>query len=115
MRVVIALTVCMMFGVVGYGHEKTNETHLHDLSQTTVIAYGSRKTWANDLTNLPVHNCVKDITDEAIKELVKSGRVCKVIGHTWTSSLSLIYAPGWSFRHCRVCKKEESQSLTDWK
>lgn len=55
---------------------------------------------------------------EHIKELVKSGEVCQVIGHKWEYGCSmgagcLVYHSE-QMRHCSLCLKEERQ-VSVWK
>ena len=72
--------------------------------------------------NQPVQLDITDVnvlTDETVVRLVKSGRVCEVITHAWKSGCS--FGPGCavyhygSIRHCVICSKEQTQTLSEWK
>ena len=55
--------------------------------------------------------------DAVIKSLADSGDICRVLGHSWGMSKArfyAVYAPDISYRTCRICGKQESQSMTDW-
>lgn len=68
-------------------------------------------------------NSVFRFTDEAIRALAKSGRICEVLGHRWEGgrlgegpSIAFAdYHPGTSFRHCTVCSVGQTKSEGDWK
>lgn len=57
--------------------------------------------------------------EQAVKDLVKGGIVCRVIRHKRELGCSI--GPGClvihtsNLRHCLVCGKEESQSIGEWK
>lgn len=56
------------------------------------------------------------ITDDMIRELGKSGRICEMFGHWWDETdLYLDYHPGMQHRTCKICGKYQSRKWTDWK
>jgi hypothetical protein len=66
------------------------------------------------------------LTDQSIRRLCKSGRVCEVMGHLWNCRDSddwdqmwhvetlEINPPGHESRYCGLCGKTETRSLSDW-
>lgn len=72
--------------------------------------------WKLDVIDV---NCV---SDETIRHLCESGRVCEVMGHQWRDgrpgegedSQYADHHPGVFYRTCRLCEKCEKQSLSQW-
>jgi len=68
-------------------------------------------------------NYVFRFTDEAIRELAKSGRICEVLGHRWEGgrvgegpfNTFADFHPGVTFRHCSICGADQSKTEGDWK
>lgn len=55
-----------------------------------------------------------------VKELIKSGDVCAVIGHKWERQpyMTLEYRPDGEYperRQCRLCGKSETREPGEWK
>ena len=64
---------------------------------------------------------VAKISDDAIRDLVRRGEVCRVIGeHVWESipHVTLEYRPDGNYpehRKCRLCGKVETKEPGAWK
>jgi hypothetical protein len=67
-------------------------------------------------------NCARTVVDDQVKELAKSGAICKVFGHMWRDGRPgesdivrfADYRPNTQYRTCRICEKCESMTL-EWK
>ena len=81
--------------------------------------------WAGESGQVvrPYNECIEVIhgyklCDNIIRELVKSGEVCRVIGHRWEPGCSV--GPGCTvlhtnpMRHCVICGKEQYQEVGPW-
>jgi len=85
-----------------------------------LLAVGSMLLFADSGTNTINWKewIMERIDDDTIRELVKKGEVCRVIGHKWQSGCSV--GPGCCvihnapMRHCVVCGKEETQQVGPW-
>lgn len=71
-----------------------------------------------DSNDISVHYYAESytITDDSIKTLAKSGRICGVLEHNWKYDYlvlgDLVFEYG--SRKCKICGKNESQNL-EWK
>jgi len=65
------------------------------------------------------------LTDDGIRTLAKSGRLCEVLGHQWRTPPSspdgfelAIYVElpaGYEEQVCSICGKRRTRQLTEWK
>lgn len=142
LALLVANVGCICTYLMGKSHGKLSE-HLDSID---VRCYGAHSETADDaeavqaaidetkesltwsivgvgtITDVPPAEV--NITDDLIRELGKSGRICKVFGHQWTEgnsteldgvfydNLTIPYE-GYH-RECKLCGLYQTRKLTDW-
>lgn len=87
-----------------------------------LLAVFSMLLFADDSTNAVDWKTwvMERIDDDIIRELVRNGEVCRVVGHIWQEMphVTLEYRPDGDYprhRKCALCGKEETKEPGTWK
>jgi len=108
--IVLALTACML----AFSYAEIGDAQYLNIDVNAPALIVTEMIWVDA-------NGVVDCSDDVIRQLCKSGRVCEVIGHRWDDSSDYSYGclvTGCTYDHewvhsrrCGICGKQQTRKI----